>query len=70
MRLERPSVQLEGGTSIRALADYLGHGDPGFMRTCTHLMPQAQDKAKRAVNDVFERLETGADDPLCGPEAL
>ena len=63
------SVQLEGGTSIRALADYLGHGDPGFtLRTYTHLMPQAQDKAKRAVNDVFERLETGADDPLCGPD--
>lgn len=24
------SVQLEAGTSIRALAEYLGHADPGF----------------------------------------
>jgi integrase len=63
------SVQLEAGTSIRALAEYLGHADPGFtLRTYTHLMPQSQDKAKRAVNDVFERLGNGADDPLCGPD--
>lgn len=62
------SVQLEAGTSIRALAEYLGHDDPGFtLRTYTHLMPQSQDKAKRAVNDVFERLTKGADDPLRGP---
>lgn len=63
------SVQLEAGTSIRALAEYLGHADPGFtLRTYTHLMPQSHDKAKRAVNDVFERLGNGADDPQCGPD--
>ncbi len=63
------SVELEAGTSIRALAEYLGHADPGLtLRTYTHLMPQAQDKAKRAVNEVFERLEHAADGPLCGPD--
>ena len=63
------SVHLAGGTSIRALPDYLGHGDPGFtLRTYTHFMPQAQDKAKWAVNDVLERPETGTSDPLCGPD--
>jgi integrase len=63
------SVQLEAGTSIRALADYLGHTDPGFtLRTYTHLMPQAEDKAKRAVDVAFERLEGVANDPLCGPD--
>lgn len=63
------SVQLEAGASIRALAEYLGHADPGFtLRTDTHLMPQSQGKAKRAVNDVFERLGDGADDPLSGPD--
>lgn len=62
------SVQLEAGTSIRALAGYLGHADPGFtLRTCTDLVPQSQDKAKRAVNGVFESLGDGADDPLRGP---
>lgn len=63
------SVQLEAGTSIRALAEYLGHADPGFtLRTYTHLMPESQDKAKRAVDAVFERLETVANGPLCGPD--
>ena len=33
------SVQLEAGTSIRALAEYLGHADPGFtLRTYAHLI--------------------------------
>ena len=63
------SVQLEAGTGIRALADYLGHSDPGFtLRTYTHLMPQAEDKARRAVDNVFERLETVVVDPLSGPD--
>jgi integrase len=36
------SVQLEAGTSIRALAEYLGHTDPGFtLRVYTHLMPSS-----------------------------
>ena len=69
------SVQLEAGTSIRALAEYLGHADPGFtLRTYDHLMLQSQDKAERAVDDVFERLEDAVDDPRCGlvvaPDAL
>lgn len=34
------SVQLEAGTSIRAVAEYLGHADPGFtLRVYTHPMP-------------------------------
>lgn len=62
------SVQLEGGLSIRALADYLGHKDVGFtLKTYTHLMPQSVDKAKRAVDDVFDRLENGSISPLSGP---
>lgn len=63
------SAQLEAGTSIRALADYLGHEDPGFtLRTYTHLMPEAEDKAKRAVDALFERLDEVVDDPLRGPD--
>jgi hypothetical protein len=38
-------LQLEHGTSIRALADYLGHADPGFtLRTYAHLMPTSEDR--------------------------
>lgn len=63
------SVQLGAGTSIRALAEYLGHSDPGFtLRTYTHLVPQSQDRAKRAVDSVFERLESAVNGPRCGPD--
>lgn len=49
------SVQLEAGTSIRALADYLGHADPGFtLRVYTHLMPSSADRAREAVDLAFD----------------
>jgi integrase len=51
------SVQLEGGTSIRALAEYLGHSDPGFtLRTYTHLMPSSEDRARQAMEAALEDL--------------
>ena len=63
------SAQLEAGTSICAVAEYLGHSDPGFtLRTYTHLMPEAEDKAQRAIDTLFERLDEVADDPLRGPD--
>jgi integrase len=44
-------MQLEHGTSIRALAEYLGHHDPGFtLRTYTHLMPASEDRARQAID--------------------
>lgn len=63
------SAQLEAGTSIRALAAYLGHSDPGFtLRTYTHLMPEAEDKARRAIDEVFLRLESVETGQLRGPD--
>jgi integrase len=48
------SLQLEHGMSPRALADYLGHSDPGFMmRTYTHLMPGAEIKAAAAIDELM-----------------
>ncbi len=45
------SMLLADGVDIRTLAEYLGHSDPGFtLRTYTHLMPSAPDKARRAVD--------------------
>ncbi len=42
------SVLLDAGESIRAVADYLGHSDPGFtLRVYTHLMPSSEDRARR-----------------------
>ncbi len=48
------SVLLDAGESIRALADYLGHSDPGFtLRVYTHLMPSSEDRARVAVDKVL-----------------
>lgn len=51
------SLQLEHGVGVRAVADYLGHADPGFMlRTYAHLMPEASTKAEAAVDALFADL--------------
>ncbi len=43
------STWLEHGVSIRAVAEYLGHSDPGFtLRIYTHLMPKSDDSARSA----------------------
>jgi integrase len=45
------SVLLDGGVSIRAVAEYLGHHDPGFtLRTYAHLMPDSEDRARTAID--------------------
>ena len=56
------SVLLDGGVSIRALAEYLGHTDPGFpLCTYTHLMPRSEDRAREVVDAVLGRLSRGPD---------
>ena len=56
LRHHYASVLLEAGASIRALADYLGHSDPGFtLRVYTHLMPESEDRARQAVDAAFAR---------------
>jgi integrase len=48
------SVLLDAGESIRTLADYLGHSDPGFtLRVYTHLMPESADRARHAFDAAF-----------------
>jgi integrase len=45
------SVLLDGGVSIRAVAQYLGHVDPGFtLRVYSHLMPDTEDRARAAID--------------------
>lgn len=45
------STMLEGGVSIRAVADYLGHSDPGFtLRVYAHLMPESEERARTVVD--------------------
>jgi integrase len=45
------SALLEDGVSIRAVADYLGHNDPGFtLRVYAHLMPSSEGRARAAID--------------------
>jgi integrase len=45
------SALLEDGVNVRAVAEYLGHNDPGFtLRVYAHLMPSSEGKARAAVD--------------------
>ncbi|WP_049563907.1 tyrosine-type recombinase/integrase [Streptomyces sp. SBT349] len=48
------SVLLDAGESIKAVAEYLGHSDPGLtLRVYAHLMPSSQERTRKAVAKVF-----------------
>lgn len=50
------SVLLDAGETIKALAEYLGHSDPGFtLRTYTHLMPTSESRTRRAIDDALAK---------------
>ena len=54
LRHHYASMLLDGGVSIRALAEYLGHSDPGFtLRIYAHLMPDSEDRARAVVDTAF-----------------
>ncbi|WP_248965991.1 tyrosine-type recombinase/integrase [Sphaerisporangium perillae] len=56
------SISLVGGVSIKELAEYLGHADPGFtLRTYAHMMPGSHDRARRAVDDRLFRPRAASD---------
>lgn len=64
------SVLLDAGENVKALAEYLGHSDPGFtLRTYTHLMPRSQARTRRAVDDTFRRHGRSGDGPSTAQEA-
>ena len=49
------STLLARGVTVKELAEYLGHSDPGFtLRTYTHLLPSSHEQARRAVDSVFK----------------
>jgi len=49
------STLLARGVTIKELAEYLGHSDPGFtLRTYTHLLPSSHAQARRAVDSIFK----------------
>jgi integrase len=65
------STLLDAGESIKALANYLGHADPGFtLRTYTHLMPSSEERTRKAIDQAFSgRSASRPDDGLDPPAA-
>lgn len=58
------SALLDAGESIKALASYLGHTDPGFtLRVYTHLMPASEDRTRRAIDALFRPGGRHSDGP-------
>lgn len=58
------SVLLDAGESVRALAEYLGHSDPGFtLRVYTHLMPASEERTRRAVDQALSGESAQDDGP-------
>ncbi|GAB3338932.1 tyrosine-type recombinase/integrase [Micromonospora halotolerans] len=48
------SALLDAGESIKALASYLGHSDPGFtLWVYTHLMPASEERTRNAIDRLF-----------------
>ena len=59
------SVLLDAGEGrIKAVAEWLGHADPGFaLRTYGHLMPDMEDRTRRAKHAAWtaDGLQTASD---------
>jgi integrase len=63
LRHTAASAWLAAGVDVRTVAEYLGHSDPGFtLRTYTHLMPDAADRARRAMDAFFQNRAECAPD--------
>lgn len=48
------SVLIDAGESVKAVAEYLGHADPGLtLRVYAHLFPSSDERARKAVDRAF-----------------
>ncbi|MEV8611558.1 tyrosine-type recombinase/integrase [Amycolatopsis sp. NPDC051373] len=60
MRHFYASTLLAQGVSIKEVAEYLGHHDPGYtLRIYTHLVPSSHKRARAAANKVFRPRKAG-----------
>ncbi|MCP9997193.1 site-specific integrase [Streptomyces werraensis] len=49
------SVLLDAGENVKALAEYLGHSDPGLtLRVYAHLLPTSSERTRRAVHKIYD----------------
>jgi integrase len=57
LRYYYASITLADGVNIKELAEYLGHGDPGFtLRLYTHMLPSSHELARKAVDSRLSQL--------------
>lgn len=64
LRLFYASVLLDAGESIKALAEYLGHSDPGLtLKVYAHLMPSGRDRARNALGLALRPKDSGDEGP-------
>ncbi|MGW9032427.1 tyrosine-type recombinase/integrase [Streptomyces sp. NPDC055722] len=50
------SALLDAGENIKAVSEYMGHADPALtLRVYAHLMPESRERARRAIDTVFQR---------------
>jgi integrase len=64
------SVLIEAGESVRVVAEYLGHADPGFtLRVYAHLFPAAHVRSCLAIDQALGPTWDTADakDSLADP---
>jgi integrase len=67
LRHTAASAWLSAGVDVRTVAEYLGHGDPGFtLRTYAHLMPDSADRARKAMSTFFQGEASALDVPSEG----
>lgn len=60
LRHHYASVLLDAGESIKAIAEYLGHGDAGFtLRVYAHRMKSSTERTRQAVDQAFARYMSG-----------
>lgn len=58
------SLLLRDGVGVREVAEYMGHHDPGFtLRVYGHLMPGAEDRMRRAVDNALNGESGGPQTP-------
>jgi hypothetical protein len=64
------SVALADGVNIKELAEYLGHGDPGFtLRLYTHMLPSSHERARKGIDSRLSRLFSIAADGAATEQA-
>ncbi len=61
MRHVYASTLISKGVDVRTVAEYLGHTDGGalVLRTYSHLMPDAEDRARKAIEDALSETTAG-----------